>query len=645
MLLDGKSIGRWACVALVLAVGLCLAVAAPTAAATGGGRDGPQRAYEAFGDDHIGERLEEHRIPGAAVAIASTDGLEFARGYGVEDLGTSSPVSAERSVFAPASISKLITATAVMQLVESGRIDLDTDVNEYLTEVEIDDTYPSQPITMRHLLTHTAGFAAGDYGTAAASPHEVDPLGDHLAAHQPERVRRPGTTAVYSNYGMGLAGHVVEARSGVPFDQYVEDNILDPLDMTSTTFAQPEPRAIAEDLVSGYRLQGDRQVREESALYGHMPPHGAGFRSTATDMAAFMEAHLDDGGDILEPESVREMQGRRFGNAEGTAGMGLGFQEYTRNGRRVIVHRGEVPGYVSILALIPEKGIGLYAHYNGAGDGSADSTWGLVDAFVDRFAASDPPGTGGSASAPDAEALPDTQEFTGTYRPTMIGDTGDLGALGGLTSVVSVSADADGTLTTTGPVGHEAPRTREWSQVEPGLFEESGGDRRIQFDEHGRLATDDPTGPLERLAWYELPTVHLGAVGVSAVILLPSALVWPIVAFARRGRRRSSKGARLAGYSAWACAVLVAASLGSLVAMFANFDEHQPAFLLGGSPMFSVIQTLPVLAAAATAVTLVTTVIAWRRGWWSRVRRLHHTTVALAAVAYLGVAATYNLFG
>ncbi|MEV4247693.1 serine hydrolase domain-containing protein [Streptosporangium canum] len=635
MLLQCKP-SRWRALAGLLTVtAACLAVSAPAAASTAD----PAREARAFVDAFVPAQLKKHRIPGAALAVVSGGRQIFAQGYGVADVDTGRSVDAEQTVFAPASVAKLITATAVMQLVEKGRIDLDADVNDYLTDFKIDDTYPGKPVTTAHLLTHTAGFAGGDYGTGAASPQQVHELGAHLADHQPGRIRPPGERAVYSNYGMGLAGHLVELRSGLPFHRYVQENILRPLGMTHTTMAQPEPEPVARALAPGYRLLNGRQVRAEGAKYGHMPPHGAGFRSTATDMAAFMRAQLSGGGPILKPESVRLMQGRRFANAEGTSGMGYGFQEYTRNGLRLVVHRGNIPGYFAVMALIPERGLGLYASYNGSGKGGPDSAWDLVNAFADRFAPSSPPAAGVSGT------LPDVAGFAGTYRSAQASDTADLGKLTALMSAVTVTAGQDGILTTTGAVALGAAESRQWVQISPRLFQEKNGYRKIQFTEDGLLATENPAGPLERLAWYQLPTLHLGVLGVSLAVLLLSALAWPVVLVVRRARHRPARGPRLAGLPGWTAAALVTASAASLVAMFANFEGNQADFFLGGSPLLSAIRTLPVLAALATAASLAVTVLAWLRGWWGWAGRTHHTAVVLAAGAYLSVALSYNLLG
>ncbi|MGH8882931.1 MAG: serine hydrolase domain-containing protein, partial [Stackebrandtia sp.] len=210
---------------------LCWGAFAPPAAAS---ETGPSTATaREFADEYIPEQLERHRIPGAAITVVSGNKRVFAKGYGVADVADDRAVDAGKTLFAPASVAKLLTATAVMQLAEAGRIDLDTDVNEYLKRFQVEDTFPGRPITMSHLLTHTAGFAVHDSGTGARAG-DIHPLGAHLARNLPERIRPPGERAVYSNYGMALAGHVVEEVSGMPFHEYIDAKILKPLGMSRT---------------------------------------------------------------------------------------------------------------------------------------------------------------------------------------------------------------------------------------------------------------------------------------------------------------------------------------------------------------------------------------------------------------------------
>ena len=169
-----------------------------------------ERDVGAFVDGYVAHQLEDYGIPGATVSVVKDGEVIFAKGYGEADVKAEEPVVADETLFRIASTNKLFTATAVMQLVEEGRLDLDRDVNAYLDDVEIPDTYPGQPVTLRHLLTHTAGFEERITGTLARDADDVAPLGEHLSENVPARVRPPGEVTSYSNYGVALAGHVVE---------------------------------------------------------------------------------------------------------------------------------------------------------------------------------------------------------------------------------------------------------------------------------------------------------------------------------------------------------------------------------------------------------------------------------------------------
>jgi len=174
---------------------------------------------EAFVDGIMDANLRDKHVAGATVAVVKDGALLFAKGYGYADVAKRKPVEAERSLFRIGSTSKLFTWTAVMQLVEQGKLDLDTDVNKYL-DFKIPATFP-QPITLRHIMTHTPGFEEDSRDLISDDSATLIPLGTWLAKHIPGRVRPPGTYASYSNYATALAGYVVQRVSGMPWDDYI----------------------------------------------------------------------------------------------------------------------------------------------------------------------------------------------------------------------------------------------------------------------------------------------------------------------------------------------------------------------------------------------------------------------------------------
>ena len=198
-----------------------------------------------------------------------------------------SPVKPDATLFRPGSISKLFTWTAVMQLSEQGKLDLDRDVNEYL-DFKIPEAF-GKPITLKNILTHTPGFEEQikDLFGGEKSPN----LGEYVRDHIPNRIYPPGTVPAYSNYGTALAGYIVERVSGQTFEDYVSEHIFKPLGMNSSSFAQPLPADLAPNMSNGYLLGSDKPKPFEV-----VGPYPAGsLSSTAADMSKFMLAHLQLG--------------------------------------------------------------------------------------------------------------------------------------------------------------------------------------------------------------------------------------------------------------------------------------------------------------------------------------------------------------
>jgi CubicO group peptidase (beta-lactamase class C family) len=195
-------------------------------ASLGSHQQGPTdpQELEAFIDGVMAAQMEAYHIPGATISVVKDGKLFFAKGYGYADSESRKPVIANETLYRIGSVSKLFTWTAVMQLAEQGKLDLNADVNTYLTDFKIPDTYP-EPITLAHLMTHTAGFE-DNYRIDARSADDVKPLGEYLANNMPARVRPPGEFTAYSNHGTALAGYIVEEVSGVSFDDYIEKKYL-----------------------------------------------------------------------------------------------------------------------------------------------------------------------------------------------------------------------------------------------------------------------------------------------------------------------------------------------------------------------------------------------------------------------------------
>jgi CubicO group peptidase (beta-lactamase class C family) len=208
-------------------------------------------------DELIQTQMDAHHIPNAAAVVVSGGEVLYIKGFGQANLETGHPVDPESTLFRIGSTAKLVTWTAVMQLVEQGLLDLDADVNQYL-DFQIPSTVLSQPgevapVTLAHLMTHTAGFEAYPDQIFRLTPESLLPLDQYVRQHLPERAFPPGEIAAYSNYGTALAGYIVERVSGQPFAAYTEENIFAPLGMKHSTFRQPVSAELAGNLAHPYR--------------------------------------------------------------------------------------------------------------------------------------------------------------------------------------------------------------------------------------------------------------------------------------------------------------------------------------------------------------------------------------------------------
>src|SRR5215216_4077874 len=259
---------------------------------------------EAFLDEELGREMEKHHIAGAAVSVVKDGELFFTKGYGYADLENKIPVDPERTIFRIGSVGKVFTWTAVMQLVEQGKLDLDEDINTYL-DFRIPDTYP-QPITLKDLMTHTSGFEDRWLDSVVSDPSDLVPAREWLVSYMPARVHPPGDIVGYSNYNAMLAGYIVARVSGEPYDQYIQEHILNPLGMVHTTAKPSMPPNIRAHTSVGYVYEdgsfkefpdtsgmGQRALEYADMGQPALVPAGD-MQASATDMARFMIVHLQD---------------------------------------------------------------------------------------------------------------------------------------------------------------------------------------------------------------------------------------------------------------------------------------------------------------------------------------------------------------
>ena len=477
-----------------------------------------------FFDGMLPYMLARGDIAGGAVVVVKDGKVLFAQGYGYADLKSRTPVSPATTLFRIGSVSKLFTWTAMMQLVEQHKLDLDRDINTYL-DFKIPPRF-GKPITLRDLMTHTAGFEDTTRDLLPATPDGVN-LGRYLKAHIPARIFPPGKIVAYSNYGAGLAGYIVQRVSGQPLDEYIQQHILAPLDMQHSTFTQPSPASLAPLLAKGYVAASDDTPKPFELV--NPAPAGA-MTASALDMANFMIAQLQGGrfGDaqILQPKTAALMHSPQYAAAPGLNGMDLGFYEENRNGQRIIGHGGDTIVFHSDLHLLLDANVGIFMAFNSAGKHGAvnDVRNDIFRAFLDRYFPWQPPSMPALASA-----KADAARVAGWYETSRRNQSA-LRFLY-LLSQSHVAAQPDGTITVSTLVD-SAGEPLHWREIGPLHYREVHGQSLLDFvtDAQGSILYW-AAGDIPVLVYQRLPgRMGMGTVGplltAAIAIALATLLIW-----------------------------------------------------------------------------------------------------------------------
>jgi CubicO group peptidase (beta-lactamase class C family) len=335
-------------------------------------------------DGVVETHLRNKHIAGATLCVMKDGKILLLKGYGFSDVKNQTPVNPSETLFRIGSISKLFVWTSVMQLVQQGKLDLNVDINQYLKDFKIPNTF-QQPITLKHLMTHTPGFEDLVIGLFAKDSSKVKRLGEILSNEIPAREWPPGETASYSNHGTGMAAYIVEVVSGRSWNEYLEENILNKLAMASTTFVQPLPTRFKKNMSKGYVFAGG-QFQEKPFEFVPLAPVGAA-ATTAWDMANFMKAHLQlgffEGTSILDSATAKLMQSPAFQHTKNVNPMRYGFMDMSQNGEEVIGHGGDTFWFHSLMALLPAHDVGFFISFNSEKGGGTYSE--VFEAFMDRY--------------------------------------------------------------------------------------------------------------------------------------------------------------------------------------------------------------------------------------------------------------------
>ena len=599
-------------------------------------------------DGYLPYALRTADIPGVVVTVVKDGQLLTARGFGFADSEKRTLVDPERTLFRPGSVSKLVTWTAAMQLVEQGKLDLDRDINTYL-DFKIPE-YDGKPITLRQLMTHTAGFEEAVKDIIYSDPAHMVPLGEYLKRWTPTRVYEPGTTPAYSNWATALTGYLVERVSGETFDDYLDKHVFAPLGMKNSSFRQPLPAALVGQMASGYKPGA------EAGKFEIIGPAPAGsLSSSGTDMAKFMIAHLNKGAGLLSPTVAASMHDSPLEKVNPVSllpplnRMELGFFETNVNGREVIGHLGDTDFFHTSLHLFMNEGVGIYFSFNSPGREGIVQTLrsSLFEDFADRYF---PATAAADAPLDEKTAAEHAALMVGNWQNSRTSWSNPINVIQ-LISQTKVAIGPKGGLLIPDLLGANQ-QPRQWEEIKPFVWREKGG--------HERIAAQVVDGKVVRwsfnlvapfMVFDRVPTHRssgwiMPAASVALVVLVLTLLIWPIAWFVRRKYRATFPlaGTALRAYkwTRWASLAVVLVTVGwaaMIGALFANLENLSGTF----DTLLMLLQVVGLIAFLCAVVFAGWNAwLTWRDGrrWTAKT---WNTLIAVSAVVMLYTAFTFKL--
>jgi CubicO group peptidase (beta-lactamase class C family) len=603
---------------------------------------------EAFFDGIISTHMKENKSPSGTISLVYRDRIIFSKGYGYRDIEKNEPVKANQTMFRPGSVSKLFTWTAVMQLKEQGKLDLDTDVNTYLKTFKIKDTYPGQPVTLRHILTHTPGFEDGGVGYLIIEDFDkAIPLRDAMEKYQPKRVNPPGVQTAYSNYATALAGLIVSNISGMSFNDYINKYIFEPLNMNHSTFEEPLPEKLENDMAIGYAYEKGRFTEKPFEIISSFGPAGA-MSASSTDMANFALAFLNGGSfegtynidgrnysnRILQEATVTEMLTQNFSHDPRFPGMALGFYESSVNGNRLVGHGGDTQYFHSDLAIDLENDLAIFVSFSGVGGAKVRSV--IVPAFYNEFFPVDLPPLSISEDFNER-----ANRYAGSYAFWRSNFSTIEKAFFNLGSAVKVAPSSENTIIVT--MGDDS---KQFIEIDENLFQERGGKAKIAFQENesgeinGMIYDSLPFMSMYKISMWKGQSFNFLFIGLSVIVflgvMLRLAYQWSIYKSLPKEEKDATTSAIVAS----------GLNLGFFIfGIIALSVDGDTLFSVGFTPLMKFWLLFPILATIAGGYQIYQSVIVWKNNYWGIWKRIRFSIISLCCLFMIWFYYYWNILG
>ena len=599
-------------------------------------------SLEAFIDGITAAHMDDLSPTATVVAVVHGD-ESFAKGYGIADLETGRGTD-DTTLFRIGSISKTFIWLSVMILVDEGKIDLNEDVNTYLSKLQIPNKF-GIPVTMNHLMAHRGGFE--DTFEVFFDPNRTRDFEDSLIDNMPEQVAKPGLRTSYSNWGANVAALVVQNVSGMPFDQFVRKRILDPLEMVSTTLHDPAaivPVPLNDSALDARMAKPYKHKKGGPELTRYLsvePEYTAGAVALdGRDAIRYMRMLLDetryDGGQLLSEECFALLRTRAFNDRPNAPDLAHGFMESSL-GDLVVFGHGGGTAFLSTMMLIPELDLGVFVSVN-SNDREA-----YPGDYV-RMIALRVAGRSWDTGAMQSANLSETEKtITGTYLPNRRAFS-TMERITGLANDITIALRDDGTATCTA-----SGKTRRLYHVDNDVWEDISGDRVFAYrDTAGqvvRISTASGSMTAERVDYWNSTKAVLHSFACAALFSATTllGLLW------RYGREVPSTplGHRF-GQTVTGTAVLWLVSACVLAWAMTQIGSADLAQLQDGQyppPSLWVIFGAFHATAIASGLVILSVIPMWCKSGWPCMRKIHFSLYAVTLIAAVIQMAKWNLIG
>ncbi|MEA4849000.1 MAG: serine hydrolase domain-containing protein [Clostridiaceae bacterium] len=599
--------------------------------------------FERFCDDFFSAKMSEYHVPGAAVVIVKDGKAFFSKGYGYANIEKKIPVEPQKTIFRVASVSKIFTITGILQLEESGLIDINNDVNSYLTNFQVENNY-DEPIRIKYLLTHTDGFETRDLGTFVQDTADLLPLESILKNDLNGPVQTPGSKITYGGYGTALAGYLISQVKNESFEEYMNNKIFHPLNMTNSTFQQDLPDNLKENIATVYNFKEDtNKFIPTQFLYVNTAPTGA-LSTTPEDMGKFLIALLGGGqyggNTILQEDTVEKMFNRQYTVHPSLPGVTYGFMESLCNGQKGLVRDGSGVGIRSQIFLLPEHNIGYFYVQNTRGDEMVEE---FNDAFMDRFF----PDSDKEIKPEKAMDINKLARYEGIYRPSQTARHTlvkmEALAMGDL----EIKADENRELIIT-VLGEQEiyggfPKVSKWVAIEPLLFRRIDAERYMAFQENEEGQIINVTsgsgyhGSFVKIPRHESNRTQLYLL-ISYITVFLGAVIVSLIKFAKGQRNQLQISGILS-------LLFIVGIFGALYSLFIKRVAGFPAFAFGVSLPAKLMLTLLAVISVLSIGFLILLIKNWRAGKMKLFDKIFYSIVMMSFIGMVFWLHYWNLLG